>query len=50
MIMTAEQIRDYLEQRLKNIRYNLKYAETKEQKIHYEAQEMEISDILKSIR
>lgn len=50
MVMTAEQIKEYLEQRLKNIRYNLKYAETQEQKTHYGAQELEISDILNSIR
>lgn len=51
--MTAEQIIEYLEQRLKNIKNNLLMAQeqnNKERECWYTAQYQEVSSILKSIR
>lgn len=51
--MTGEQIKQYLEQRLKNIKNNVVIAQeqnNKEREQWYTAQYQEVNDILKSIR
>jgi len=53
MIMTAEQIKEYLKQRQKQIKNNVAIVQeqnNKEREIWYTAQYMEISNILESIR
>ena len=53
MVMTAEQIKQYLEQRLKNIKNNMEWAMQQDDNIYYvrySAQYQEINDILKTIR
>lgn len=51
--MSAEEIKEYLKQRLKNIKHNILTAQeqnNKERECWYTAQYQEVSDILKSIR
>lgn len=50
MVMTNEQIKNYLETKLKMVVHNLKGAKTTTQVLHYEAQKDILEDILKSIR
>lgn len=51
MEMNGEQIKAYLEQRLKNIKHNLDDPNlTKERWCVYYAQEVELEDILRVIR
>lgn len=53
MIMTAEQIKEYLKQRQKQIKNNVAIAQEQnniKKEIWYTAQYMEISNILESIR
>lgn len=48
--MTPKQIREYLQQRLKNIIWNLEGAKTEKEKIWYTAQKEEVQSIIKSIK
>lgn len=48
--MTAEQIKAYLEKRLENAKQNRHNAKDRDALLWYEAQIVEISDLIKTLR